>query len=246
MNHLVVFMLAIVSPGLDPILTPRLKSSQHPMRRIWNYILTVVRSLAMTLIACLAFPRAILLSPLPPTGIVGFAVAVGVTAGICWILGKPLLKVVRKPDLRAKTHGQFGALAFMLPQTKSERRWFALVCVSAGVCEEVLFRSFLIRYFVGAPWHFLLPLAFGLSWIIFGINHAYQGLKGVVSTCIVAACFSVIVIGFGSLIPAIVIHTLIDLRVLAFTLPVGHSLFAGEASELVVASVPAEATSSTT
>jgi membrane protease YdiL (CAAX protease family) len=104
----------------------------------------------------------------------------------------------------------------MLPHTALERRLWFLVSISAGICEEILFRGFL-------PWYFLqignllkfqisFPLALILSTLIFALAHAYQGLRGIVFTAVVGAVCTFFYIITDSLLLAIAYHILIDAR----------------------------------
>lgn len=95
------------------------------------------------------------------------------------------------------------------PHTTRELAWWALVSVSAGCCEELIFRGFLI-------WAFqpLLGLwgAAVLSVVVFAAAHAYQGAAGVLATGVVGAILTVVVLVFGSLWPAVAIHVVLDLQ----------------------------------
>ncbi len=62
-----------------------------------------------------------------------------------------------------------------LPRTEQEVRWFILVSISAGICEELLFRGFLLWYFKVFS---VTALAVVLSSVLFGMAHSYQGWKG--------------------------------------------------------------------
>jgi membrane protease YdiL (CAAX protease family) len=93
------------------------------------------------------------------------------------------------------------------PHTQTELAWFMAVSVSAGVCEEFIFRGYLI---------WLLQSVLGLwgaaavSLVVFMAAHAYQGAKGVVGVGLVGALLTVVVLVFGSLVAAIAMHVLID------------------------------------
>jgi membrane protease YdiL (CAAX protease family) len=220
--HFVAFALAVVGPILDIILTPRLKASQNPNKRLYNYAGIVGLSVLFTVLGVQWLGSEALQSPFGPLHPALTALSVGIAGLLIWALGRPVLKIVRKPELRAKTHRQLAVIDFMVPQSVAERRAFILVCLSAGICEEILFRNFLIRYFQLAPWGWPLWLAVVVSLILFGLNHLYQGWRGALSTVIMAAMFAVMVAGFGSLIPAMVLHALVDFRMLVLTLPIGH------------------------
>lgn len=114
-----------------------------------------------------------------------------------------------------------------LPYTKKERWLFAGICVTAGVCEEILFRGFLLFYlqevFGSAPW-----VAIVVSSAIFGLCHVYQGFTGVLTTGVLGAVLAGLYLSSGSLLLPIIIHTLIDLRVLLL-----QRLASGRASSTV-------------
>jgi membrane protease YdiL (CAAX protease family) len=117
--------------------------------------------------------------------------------------------VSRSADARASLRPQFsGELANVLPQTRSEMYWVAGVSLTAGFCEEFLFRGYFISVF--APWLGWWGAA-ALSLAIFAISHIYQGWSGVLRVGIVGAGFTLAVAIFGSLWPAMALHALVDI-----------------------------------
>jgi membrane protease YdiL (CAAX protease family) len=103
----------------------------------------------------------------------------------------------------------------LLPRGRRERTVFALLAVTAGVCEELLLRGFGIAYL-----RWLWPDAPRMALIVitaaaFGLMHLYQGPRGVVLTGLVGGYLAWLVLSTGSLVPAMVMHALLDLRVLA-------------------------------
>lgn len=96
----------------------------------------------------------------------------------------------------------------LLPRTHEERRVFALLSVAAGVGEELAYRGYAIPVlaaFMGVPG------AASLTSVVFGILHGYQGLLGTVRTALMGGILAWGFLASGSLLPAIVAHTLIDL-----------------------------------
>ena len=90
------------------------------------------------------------------------------------------------------------------------RRAFDAVSVTAGVCEEVIFRGFLIAYLMaalGAPFW----VAGLLSSVIFGFAHAYQGPAGIPRTAAVGGMLAILYGLTGSLWAPIVAHAVIDI-----------------------------------
>lgn len=97
---------------------------------------------------------------------------------------------------------------WMLPTNKSELRWFtAGLSISAGVCEELLFRGFLI----GVMSHEVGVIASLVgSSLLFGICHLYQGWTNVLRTGVIGLVLGVIFILTESLWVVIVLHALVD------------------------------------
>ena len=96
----------------------------------------------------------------------------------------------------------------LLPITPRERAWFTATALTAGVCEEVLCRGFLLWYldhWLGSWWSVLA--ASGL----FGMAHLYQGAKGVVRTAVVGGLLAALYRLSGSLLWPILAHAAIDL-----------------------------------
>ena len=111
------------------------------------------------------------------------------------------------------------ALAFFLPATAEEIRWFTFLCISAGICEEVLFRGFLMPYLHHAPLYLDWTLALVASSICFGWNHLYQGASGVFSTALAGFAFGLLFLLSGNLILPMVMHVVVDLQVVLVLRP---------------------------
>ncbi|MHB8301691.1 MAG: CPBP family intramembrane glutamic endopeptidase [Acidobacteriaceae bacterium] len=109
---------------------------------------------------------------------------------------------------------QLAAVSMFLPETKTERRWFVLVSLTAGICEEFLYRGFLIHYLHSLSLHLELWMALLLSSVIFGLAHVYQGVKGILQTALLGFFFGLIFLMSGTLLLPILLHVLIDLRIL--------------------------------
>jgi len=117
--------------------------------------------------------------------------------------------IVRSSEARAGVREQFGgSTALVLLHTRTELYWFGGIALTAGFCEEFLYRGYFIAVF--SPWVGLWGAA-ALSLSFFAIGHLYQGWKGVLRTGIFGALYTVVVAIFGSLWPAIALHAIVDL-----------------------------------
>jgi uncharacterized protein len=113
---------------------------------------------------------------------------------------------------------QLRPVAALLPRTPTERHWFALLAVTAGICEEVLYRGFGLAALRWATPDLGKTALILLSSAAFGLAHLYQGRLGVTLTGVLGAYFAWITIATGSLIPAVLLHVLLDLRILGLPL----------------------------
>lgn len=96
----------------------------------------------------------------------------------------------------------------MMPHTRGELALFRGLSITAGVCEELLFRGFLIWYF--GHYTGVIQAAL-LSSLVFGIGHAYQGPRGIGVTAMLGAFLSGAYLLAGSLLLPMLIHALMDL-----------------------------------
>ena len=86
---------------------------------------------------------------------------------------------------------------------------FALVSVTAGICEEILYRGWLVSFLgaaSGSIWIGLVAAA-----VLFGFGHAYQGRPGIIATGILGILFGAMFVLVRSLVPGEAIHAAIDL-----------------------------------
>lgn len=112
----------------------------------------------------------------------------------------------------AHSAGTDPGVRFLMPQTTSEKYLWVLLALSAGICEEAIFRGYLQHQFVAFSRN--IPVGIFLSAALFAVCHAYQGLR------------PALLIGFGGLMsgtvawwrrsvrPGMIAHTLQDLLAL--------------------------------
>ena len=112
------------------------------------------------------------------------------------------------PERRTALQSRFGDLDVLLPHTRTELIWFIVLSLSAGFCEEFIFRGYLI--WVLQP-SLTLWGAAAFSVVLFAMAHAYQGSKGIMRTGTVGLLLTAVVLIFGSLLPAIIIHAVMDI-----------------------------------
>jgi len=97
----------------------------------------------------------------------------------------------------------------ILPHSPVELLPFFALAVTAGMCEEFLYRGFAMAALSRAglaTWLVVLVTA-----ILFGLAHAYQGRGGIVATSALGVVFGLARISYLSLAPVMVWHTAVDL-----------------------------------
>ncbi|MGJ8679818.1 CPBP family intramembrane glutamic endopeptidase [Paraglaciecola sp.] len=103
---------------------------------------------------------------------------------------------------------QMSSLAWFMPRNKNQLVLFTLgLSVSAGVCEELIFRGYLLQLlteYIG-----LLGAAL-LSSVIFGLCHLYQGWANVCRTGLIGLVFCGVYIFTETLIIPIILHIAMD------------------------------------
>ena len=135
-------------------------------------------------------------------GAVGLLLSVGLLAGLRRRVDRGVGVVVP---------AEVGAL---MPRTAAERRAFAGLAVTAGVCEEVLYRGVLLAFAVAllpglTPWRLV-----AVSALAFAVAHTYQGVAGMATALVLGGSLAVLFLGSGSLLLPVLYHLLVDLRVL--------------------------------
>jgi membrane protease YdiL (CAAX protease family) len=99
----------------------------------------------------------------------------------------------------------------LLPATTHERLLWVAVAVSAGICEEIVFRGWLLSTLHGTLRLDGTALVL-VAAVLFGLAHSYQGATGVVLTAFAGALFCGLYVVTGSLLVPILLHILIDAR----------------------------------
>ena len=227
--HLLAFLLVVVGPVWDYFDTRSLKAHPSPQLRLRYYRQTSVWLWIATGVACWASGVGALLT----TRGIGIHAAWMVRHGWVWWLlvglvslvvllqlALPVIQVSVKYRNRAFLEPrQFEPLRFFLPSSSLERRWFAALSLTAGFCEELLFRGFLLRYLHTAPFHLGFGWAALAAALVFGTYHFYQGVKGFISTSIGGLIFTAILLVTGSLWAGMIYHAAADLSLLLYWRP---------------------------
>jgi membrane protease YdiL (CAAX protease family) len=226
---LFVFLL-VIAPAWDYYDTQRLNRNPTSKKRLWYYKTLCLWLWIAALIACsspswtwalymarhyasLLFQHAWEYYVVVPVVALFTAAIVLPYATVLWMWANHKPRKHASAELLQKI-----SYAYLFPATRTERRWWIVVALTAGICEEILFRGFLMYYLFTK---FGQSAAFAVvgSCVVFGLQHLYQGGKGVVTTALIGAIFALSFALSGSLLLPIILHALTDLRLLVMLKP---------------------------
>lgn len=214
---LLLLFLLIVLPAWGWLDMKKLKRDNVPAALTQSYLVTITAMWLLAALSAFLVPAHILWRP--PQGlaadmrldVVPASAVIGVAIVLLIGMIVPVIIARRGPGSIEK---QLEPVRFLLPTTMGQRWLFVLVCLTAGVAEEWIYRGFVLHFLVAE-----LPALNG--WIIvvaaavmFGIAHAYQGRAGTILTGVLGIVFSLFYITSGNLLLSMVMHALLDLRIL--------------------------------
>lgn len=224
-EHLFVVSLLVVVPIVEVRYDRRLKQFTSSERRTAWYRLNII-ALCVLAAAALALAYPVNIFELANRG----SVATWLGAHTAVFLGAAALAVAYTAltltqgfkaaidrTFRLRIAKAMRSMRFMLPVTRRERQWWILVSLSAGVCEEILYRGFAMHYFLGSL-SAAIPLGMVGAWLMsslfFGLAHTYQGVAGIVRSALGGLMLGLIAILSGGLLLPIVLHLVLDLQML--------------------------------
>jgi membrane protease YdiL (CAAX protease family) len=118
-----------------------------------------------------------------------WVVATGVLWGVGWVL---------------RIRGNGAAITAMLPHGVLEVMVWIALSVSAGICEETIFRGYLQAQFMALTKNAAAGIV--LAAAIFGAAHAYQGLRMTILIAVYGLMFGSLAYWRGSVRPGMIAH----------------------------------------
>jgi CAAX protease family protein len=129
-------------------------------------------------------------------------VAIGLVVWAAW----GLLEIAAARFLGTDSAKDISAL---LPRGPLEIAVWVLLSMTAGFCEETIFRGYLQQQFLALTGS--APLAVLIQGVIFGVSHGYQGLRNVITITIFGFLFGALALWRKSLKPGMILHAWTDI-----------------------------------
>jgi hypothetical protein len=117
---------------------------------------------------------------------------------------------------RSRFHFDSKTVRAVAPRTPLDLLLWIVVSLTAGFCEEHIFRGYLLKQATvlamraGLPRLFAIVLSIAVTSLIFGSLHLYEGLGGALVIAGLGVIYSVIALQLGNLRAVIAAHFLQD------------------------------------
>lgn len=227
LRQIFALFLLLVLPFIDLPRMNRLKRSTNSAARlgVFRFAILSLWSYALAAVACMEHGPFLLGQPSITNWLfTPWAHRVAIVLACCYfaLFLRPGLSCLVRPAARLKYQRALRPLDYFLPISNTERWWFAIVSLSAGICEELLYRGFLLGFLAGrmeGGVHLGLTAAWLLSSLAFGTAHLYQNLPGILSSTVAGLALGLAAILTGGLAVPMVLHALLDLQLLGMYRP---------------------------
>ncbi len=122
-------------------------------------------------------------------------------AALFWVVALPLLVLLGKFLSVAEAQRK---IQFMLPHGGAEIAVWIALSITAGICEETIFRGYLQRQFIALAKS--APAGILLSAAAFGAAHAYQGPRLAILIGLFGLMFGILAYWRGTVRPGMIAH----------------------------------------
>ena len=209
---LIFLVLGVILPWRGRARMKKLLAMPHvsSMERLALYASTIAfQWFAVAVVAWRAWAHGFTASQLGLLVHDGSRILVASIVGAATIAALQWLNLRRVGKIPVEARGPVQAIAErILPQSTVELLPYLALAITAGLCEEFLYRGFAMAVLthVGLQaWAVVL-----ISSVLFGLAHSYQGRGGVVMTLIIGTILGSSRIAYDCLVPAIFWHSAVD------------------------------------
>lgn len=128
---------------------------------------------------------------------------------VFWIVAVIILALVSLSLRTTHLSSAQKTIQSLAPRSAPEMLFWIALSLSAGFCEEFVFRGYFLRQF-SSPIH-RVWLGVLLSSLLFGMSHGYEGGAGMVAIAVYGAMFCALALARRSLRPGMIAHAWHDI-----------------------------------
>jgi membrane protease YdiL (CAAX protease family) len=209
---LIFFVLGVIFPWRGRVRMKKLLAMPQvsSMERLVLYASTIgFQWFAVAVVAWRAWAHGFTASQLGLTIHGKSRILVASIVGAATIAVLQWLNLRRVGKIPLEARGPLQAIAErILPQSTVELLPYLALAITAGICEEFLYRGFAMAVLVHLglqAWAVVL-----MSSVLFGLAHSYQGRGGVVTTLLIGTILGTSRFAYDCLVPAIFWHSAVD------------------------------------
>jgi uncharacterized protein len=122
-------------------------------------------------------------------------------AFVAWIVALVVLNVTAR---LLHASGSLEAAHRLAPQGLVESLVWIALAITAGICEETIFRGYLQRQFIA--WFRNVPAGVLFSAVLFGAGHVYQGVRPAITIVVFGLIFGILAEWRRNLRPGMMMH----------------------------------------
>lgn len=185
--------------------TARLKADKKRRLRNYKLTMTVLWTLTLIIIGNSILNTSINLEFFPSINNTTIVFAIFIVIFILIQSKQSSVTPEKAPKIKEKMRG----FEHYLPKSKNELTWFILLSLSAGICEEIIFRMFLFNYSLE---HFHLITSLFLANFVFAITHIGSGSRNMLGSFLLGLLLNGIYYLTNNIWLAIILHSAIDIN----------------------------------
>ena len=207
LHTLVLLMILLGGAGLMYFSAKQLRAADHPNKTALYLTTTVWEWMLTGYVLWGVRRRGVSLNEVTGAkwkSILDFARDFGI-AVLFWLIA---LMVLGATALALHFRGTKESVGFLAPRGFEQITLWILVCVTAGFCEETIFRGYLQKQFIA--WSGNAAAGVITSAAVFGACHVYQGVKPAIVIMVYGLMFGILAQWRKSLRPGMMTHALHD------------------------------------
>lgn len=207
-THAIVVLIGLIFP-LYILLTykkanDRLKNDKNYKVPYYKQLITIFWVLAGLVIASTFLDPSITLNFYPTFNTIGIILAVAI---LVFIIALVVTSKIDTEEKAKSTIKKIKEVYHFLPKSRHEHMWFNALSITAGICEEVIFRLFMFSYI---SMYTNLVVAFLLTNFIFALTHIDTSKQNTFNAFLLGLLFTTIYYFTDNIWLPIVLHIAID------------------------------------